>query len=250
MRGFFLAAALFVSGCADKSGIERLEWPSMGTVAAVQFRGGDAEVRRRVAGEVREAFAEVERLCSAHDGKSELSSFAGLSDGEILRRCSPPARACYETAFRLRDQTGGRFDPRWRGNGTLDLGAIAKGHAVDLACEKAAAAGVETLVDLGGNLKAISGAWRTLIARSTGTLVLTGGMACATSAEYFRGQHIRDARSGGAPEGTGRSVTVVHPSSAMLADALSTVMFILGRERGDEFLLRHYPEAKAFWIEY
>ena len=250
MRRLFLSAALLFSGCAEKNGVERLEWLSMGTVAAVQFRGGDAEARRRAVGEVREVFAEVERLCSVHDGKSELSSLAGLSDGEILRRCSPVVRECYETAFRLRDQTGGRFNPRWRGGGTLDLGAIAKGYAVDLACAKASPAGAAALIDLGGNLKALSGQWRTVIAKSSETLVLTGGMACATSAEYFRGRHIRDARSGGAPQGAGRSVTVVHPSSAMLADALSTVMFILGRERGDEFLLRHYPEAKAFWIEY
>jgi thiamine biosynthesis lipoprotein len=130
----------------------------------------------------------------------------------------------------------------------LDLGAIAKGYAVDLACAKAKESGLEALVDLGGNLKATAGEWRTLIATSAETLVLTGGMACATSAEYFRGAHIRDAKSKARPDGTIRSVTVVHPSSAMLADGLSTVMFILGRERGEEFLHRHYPEARTVWI--
>ena len=45
------------------------------------------------------------------------------------------------------------------------------------------------------------------------------------------------------------SVTVVHPSSAMLADGLSTVMFIFGREKGEAFLKKHYPEAKAVWID-
>ena len=248
MRRFLLAAALLLSGCAERGGTARLEWVSMGTVAAVQFRGGGDDLRKRVVGEVRGIFAEVERLCSAHDAKSELSSLAGLPDEEVLRRASPVVRPCYEAAFKLRDQTGGRFDPRWKGKGTLDLGAIAKGYAVDLACEKAKASGLEALIDLGGNLKAAAGEWRTLIAMSSQTLVLTGGMACATSAEYFRGAHIRDAKSGAPVKRSERSVTVVHPESAMLADALSTVMFILGRERGEAFLRRNYPESRAVWL--
>jgi len=44
------------------------------------------------------------------------------------------------------------------------------------------------------------------------------------------------------------SVTVVHPSSAMLADGLSTTLFVLGRERGTAFLKAHYPEAAAYWV--
>lgn len=248
MKRFLLAAALLLSGCAERGETARLEWVSMGTVAAVQFRGGETDARKRVVREVRGIFSEVERLCSAHDGKSELNSLAGLPDEEVLRRASPLVKACYEAAFKLRDQTGGRFDPRWKGKGTLDLGAIAKGYAVDLACAKAKESGLKALVDLGGNLKATAGEWRTLIATSAETLVLTGGMACATSAEYFRGAHIRDAKTGERPESAIRSVTVAHPDSAMLADALSTVMFILGRERGEEFLRRHYPEAKAVWL--
>jgi thiamine biosynthesis lipoprotein len=248
MRRFLLAVVLLLSGCAERGETARLEWVSMGTVAAVQFRGGEAEVRKRVVREVRGIFAEIERLCSAHNAKSELSSLAGLPDEEVLCRVSPVVRPCYEAAFKLRDQTDGRFDPRWKGNGTLDLGAIAKGYAVDLACEKAKESGLEALIDLGGNLKAVSGEWRTLIATSSQTLVLTGGMACATSAEYFRGAHIRDAKSKARPDGTIRSVTVAHPSSAMLADGLSTVMFILGRERGEAFLRRYYPEARTVWI--
>jgi thiamine biosynthesis lipoprotein len=246
-RVFLVVAALLVSGCADKSGIERLEWPVMGTVAAVQSRGGDADGMKRAVSEVKSVFAEIERLLNAHDPESELSRLAGLPDGEILRRCSPVVRPCYEAAFKMRDQTGGRFDPRWKGFGTLDLGAIAKGFAVDLACDKVKDCGFELLIDLGGNLKAVSGRWRTLIAGADETLTLADGMACATSAEYFRGRHIRDAKSRGAPAGSGSSVTVVHPHSAMLADALSTVMFIAGRERGEEFRRRHYPQADVIW---
>ena len=45
------------------------------------------------------------------------------------------------------------------------------------------------------------------------------------------------------------SVTVIHPSSAMIADGLSTVLFVLGREKGEAFLKKHYPEAEAVWIQ-
>jgi thiamine biosynthesis lipoprotein ApbE len=44
------------------------------------------------------------------------------------------------------------------------------------------------------------------------------------------------------------SVTVVHPTSAMLADGLSTVMFIFGREKGEAFLKSRHPEARAVWV--
>lgn len=242
----FLTAALMLSGCGQRK-IERLEWPVMGTVAAVQSRGGDGDGLKRAVSEVKSVFSEIERLLNAHDPESELSRLAGLPDKEILGRCSPSVRPCYEAAFRLRDETGGRFDPRWKGPGTLDLGAIAKGFAVDLACEKVKDSGFELLVDLGGNLKAVTGNWRTLIAGSDETLTLAGGMACATSAEYFRGRHIRDAKNRGAPAGAGNSVTVVHPASAMLADALSTAVFILGREKGSEFIRLRYPDAVVVW---
>ena len=36
---------------------------------------------------------------------------------------------------------------------------------------------------------------------------------------------------------------------AMLADGLSTTLFVLGRKDGETFLEKHFPEAKAYWIE-
>ncbi len=51
----------------------------------------------------------------------------------MLATCAAWTRPCYETAFALAKQTDGAFSPRWRGTSTLDLGAVAKGFAVDLA---------------------------------------------------------------------------------------------------------------------
>ena len=242
------AAMVVACGCS-RAPVDRAEWPVMGTVAAVQTRGAAAGAAAEA---VRPVFAEIERLMNAHDAGSELGRLAPLADGDVLGRCSPVARPCYEAAFRMRDETGGAFDPRWRGAGTMDLGAIAKGYAVDLAAERLGRAAVDTLVDLGGNLKAVRGDWKVGIRTSAGgepseSFVLREGEACATSAEYYRGSHIRDGRTKGAPASGVRCVTVVHPSSAMLADALSTTMFILGRERGGRFLSERYPEARAIW---
>ena len=244
-----ILALVSLCGCGRRGGdVYSLEFISMGTTASVKARGENPQRACKV---VKEVFAEVERLLNAHDADSELSRLAKLSDEEILLKCSPLVRPCYEAAFKLERETGGAFSPRWRGAETLDLGAIAKGYAVDLAVEKLREKfpnGPETLVDLGGNLRSVSGGWTIGLHGGGETFVLKPGEAVATSGEYFRGKHIKNARTGGDIEKPVYSVSVIYPESAMMADALSTVMFILGREKGEAFLKAHYPSAKAVWI--
>ena len=233
--------SLLAVGCG-RSQIERAEWPVMGTVAAVQWRES-CEVPDKES--IRDVFAAVEGLLNAHDPESELSKLAKFDDDEVLLKCNPLVRPCYEAAFRMRDETGSAFNPRWRGRDTLDLGAIAKGFAVDLAAK---AAKGKMLIDLGGNLKAVGGEWRVGIAGTDDSFVLGDGEACATSGEYFRGKHIFDGRTGAGIENSKlRSVTVIHPSSAMIADGLSTAMFVLGKSEGERYLSRFHPEAKVIW---
>lgn len=253
-------ALVGLGGCVGER-VERVEWPVMGTIAAVQWKTSNFVSRGEadhLVETVRQVFDDVERLMDAHSPESELSRLAGLSDEQVLAGCQPSMRLCYAAAFKLRDETGRVFNPRWRGPGTLDLGAIAKGYAVDLAAKEVASRCGETevLIDLGGNLKAVRGTWTTGITDPNQTdredarvFELKEGMACATSGEYFRGCHIRDGRDGSAVSGRTASVTVVHTTSALLADGLSTTMFLLGREKGEAFLARHYPEAKAIWFE-
>jgi len=241
MRWLVIPLLLF-SGCS-RAKIERVEWTTMSTVAAVQWDGADATGFRAAA---QQEFAEVEKLLNAHDSESELSRLAKLSDEEVLAKCDARVRPCYAAAFRLRDETGGRFNPRWRGSNTLDLGAIAKGFAIDRAGSVRPPSGGRLLLDLGGNLKAVRGDWKVGILGG-GDFTLMEGAACATSSRQFRGNHIADGLSGEPVENAISSVTVIHPSSAMIADALSTVMFILGREAGERFLRDHYPDARAIW---
>ena len=79
------------------------------------------------------------------------------------------------------------------------------------------------------------------------------GEALATSATYFRGSHIRDARTGAAVSNGVASVTVL-ARSAMWADGLSTALFVLGPEAGRRFLddklklLVGDMEVSVLWI--
>ena len=229
-----------LAGCG-KASVERVEWPVMGTVAAVQFRGGSVD--RDVVEKVRASFEKANAEFNAFDAQSAIRRTG---------KCSEFGKPCWDFAFRLKDETGGAFDPRWKGGGKLDFGAVAKGFAVDVAAESVRANSspkqCDLLIDLGGNLKAVKGDW-TVGIKDGEAFVLHEGEACATSARYYRGDHIKDGRTGTDVTNGVHSVTVIHPKSAMLADGLSTTLFILGREKGEAFLKKHYLEARAVWID-
>ena len=136
----------------------------------------------------------------------------------------------------------------------LDLGAVAKGLAVDLAARELSA--LENFaIDAGGDLY-LAGhnergeAWSVGIRhpRREGETIETlrgSNMAVCTSGDYERrneaGHHILDPIAGGSA-GRAASVTVVAPL-AMVADALSTAAFVLGPWRGLELLARHRVEG-------
>ena len=240
-----------LTGCG-KSKVERVEWPVMGTIAAVQTKG--ACLSSYALDAVKAEFNRVNEHFNIHDPKAPIHGIAKETDELIRSRSMVFPWDCYATALDLRDASGGAFNPRWRGPETLDLGAIAKGFAVDLAAdavkecsEKAGGNMPEMLIDLGGNLKSVKGDW-TVGVKDGKAFVLREGEACATSARYYRGDHIKDGRTGADVTNGVYSVTVIHPKSAMLADGLSTTLFILGREKGEAFLSQRYPEAKAVWI--
>jgi len=121
----------------------------------------------------------------------------------------------------------------------LDLGAVAKGLAIDAAAREllpftdfAIYAGGD--VFLGGS-NASGQPWRVGIRhpRIEGALIdalAVSNQAVCTSGDYERPDHILDPRDG-SPANTVASVTVVAPS-AMLADALATAAFVLGPEAG------------------
>jgi len=214
----------------------------MGTVAAMQTHAPERAAWTPAQACVRAAFDRVEERLNAHEAGSEISRLAARPEAEALAACDSAMRPCYAAAFALAQASGGAFSPRWRGPNTLDLGAIAKGFAVDLAWEavRAQACEAECLIDLGGNLRAYGGSWRTGVLDPSGegyasVVDLQDGEALATSATYYRGGHIVDGRTGAVVSNGVASVTVLC-RSALWADALSTTLFVLGPGEGKALL--------------
>lgn len=137
----------------------------------------------------------------------------------------------------------------------FDFGGIAKGFAVDRAIDNLRALGVQSaLIDLGGNLYSLGlppgrEAWRVGVrdpldkSRIFATMELRD-RAVATSGAYERfveidGRrygHIMNPATGRPAEGL-LSVTII-TDSAMLADGLSTTLYVLGPDAAIDFL-RH-----------
>ena len=248
-----VAAAAAFAGCG-RAPSERVEWTTMGTVAALQARVSGGAAFHAAVEKAKAVCGETERLFNAYDPASELSRLAPMSETEILSACEPAARLCYEAAFEMAAATAGAFNPRWRGSGTLDLGAIAKGYAVDRAAAEIADFPADALVDVGGNVKSVHGTWRTGVKSPSGNgfasvVELHEGEALATSATYYRGSHIYDGRTG-KPVANGVASVTVLCRSAMLADALSTALFALGPVDGRKLLGECFGSAGAsvMWI--
>ncbi len=137
---------------------------------------------------------------------------------------------------------------------TLDLGAVAKGLAVDTAARELEPYH-DFAIDAGGDLYLAGhnpqgGKWSVGIRhpRRDGEIIdslLVSDQAVCTSGDYerpaFAGEqadehHILDPRMGRSPRNVA-STTVV-ASGAMLADALATAAFVLGPAPGIQFLNR------------
>ncbi len=239
-----LTVLLLLSCVACRDRVDRVEWTTMGTVAAVQWKGAGDDDMKQIVNEVKRTFKEVETLLNAHAPNSEISRLAPLTDEEVLATCHPLVKPCYETAFLLRKLFVGAFNPRWRGEKTLDLGGIAKGFALDVAAARIRPKiKRDLLLDIGGNLLAVRGTWRTGVYGTSETIELKENMSCATSAEYFRGKHIYDGRTGLPVSNDVKSVTVVSSMSAADADGFSTIYFILGRPQK-----KIPPESGIIWV--
>lgn len=147
----------------------------------------------------------------------------------------------------------------------LDLGAIAKGWAVDRAIEKLEARGIHNaIIDAGGDLRIIGARpgkefWRIGVQhpREPGALLATFELrdtAIVTSGDYerfflvngVRYHHILDPATGEPARGC-QSVTVLAATAAE-ADACATAAFVLGPARGLAFL-RSRPGVRGLIVD-
>ncbi len=136
----------------------------------------------------------------------------------------------------------------------IDLGGIAKGYAIGEAVAVLKKAGITSaLVDAGGDIYALGTnkgkPWKIGIRnpRGEGTVGVLELTDCAvvTSGDYERYfekdgkryHHILDPKTGYSAEGI-TSVTVV-TNNPVLADAWSTALFVMGKEKGRELMERN-----------
>ena len=150
----------------------------------------------------------------------------------------------------------------------VDLGAIAKGYALDRAAALLRQHGIaHASLNAGGDIvlignKAADTPWRIGIQdplspdQTIATLELRD-QAVVTSGDYERFveidgkryHHLFDPQTG-SPGHRSRSVTIIAngPNGAALADALATAVFVLGPEKGIK-LLDQFPDAEGLIID-
>lgn len=134
----------------------------------------------------------------------------------------------------------------------LDLGAVAKGYAADRAAAALEARGVTCAkLELGGNIHLIGtkpdgSPWRIAVRDPSGEgymgVLETDGGAVVTSGGYERYferdgityWHIIDPATG-KPARNGLVSVTIAAQSGTLADALSTALFVMGRDKAEEF---------------
>lgn len=148
----------------------------------------------------------------------------------------------------------------------LDFGALAKGYAADLCRAELEEADCAGILSLGGNIQTVGtkpdgSDWVIGVQDPDDpghyllTLGLTGSRAAVTSGDYqryfmedsVRYCHIIDPGTLAPVRGSLRAVTVI-ADSGLWADALSTALFVLGREAG-EALRRSRGDFETVWIE-
>ncbi len=228
----------------------------MGTVVTIQAPVGSDAAMERAFG----WFFEIEARCTRFDAGSELMRLVARPGGPVC--VGPILFEAVRFAVAVAAETGGAFDPtggHWQDVEadaarqtvtlhrplSLDLGAVAKGMAVDTASRELQ--GVrDFLIDAGGDLylggcNADGEGWKVGIRhpRRDGELIETlrvSDQAVCTSGDYERGRHIVDPRSG-EPVTAVAGVTVLGPT-AMLCDAIATAVFVLGPEDGMALLDR------------
>ncbi len=147
----------------------------------------------------------------------------------------------------------------------VDFNSIAAGYAVDTIAARLEALGIhDYLAEATGELKAagkkLDGSpWHIALEEPRDDqqvaerIVAVDGLGLSTSGDYRnyfeqdgrRYSHTFDARTGAPITHALASVTVIHPS-ALMADGLSTLLLILGPERGWDYAEKH--DIGAFFV--
>ncbi|WP_409411493.1 FAD:protein FMN transferase [Comamonas sp.] len=193
-----------------------------------------------------------------------LWGFGPRANPQAPHSGQPPAQADIDRALQVCGHQRLQWQPQRRrllqpGGLQMDLSGIAKGYAVDWVAERLRAAGwPHALLEIGGEIRAWGHKpggqpWRVAVAGVAGDeplVVPLGDGALASSGDHWhvfmhggkRFSHSLDPRSGQPVAHALTSVTVYH-RECMHADALATVLTVLGPEDGWRFALQHQVAA-------
>ncbi len=218
----------------------------MATEFEIAFVGSGSARRAAIA----EGALELVHECEERWSRFRSDSYLAFLEREALRRpigLDDDAFALFETALRVWRASEGAFDIAWRSQTgssaaieldpaartlrlhaplALDLGALAKGHALDLVRGELASKGVERALVHGGtsSVAAIGGGWRVALAGSARVLELADE---ALSVSGQRGRaHVVDPRTRQPVERAG--IAWVRAASGLEAEAWSTAALVLG----------------------
>lgn len=273
-------------------GVRVLTGPAFGSAWRLVMPDMAEDPRDRIEAIVRR----VDARMSTYRRDSELARFNAAENGAESATVSEETLSVVEAALRLARESGGAFDPtsaplgRRYGFGpqaispaspagrfediridghvlkkaasglTLDLNAIAKGHALDQMV--AALDGLDFLIELGGEVAARgkhpSGRpWRIGVERPGSDklqrMIDADENALATSGDGVQGYrvggrryaHVMDPRTGAPVNNKVASVSVL-ASSGLLADGLATAAMVLGPEASRYLLAAH--DARALFL--
>ncbi|MFJ2363677.1 FAD:protein FMN transferase [Pseudomonas sp. NPDC087697] len=147
----------------------------------------------------------------------------------------------------------------------VDFGSVGAGYAIDRIAAKLQEMGIDSFIaDATGELKAVGkkldgSPWKIALEEPRDDqqvverVIVLNGNGVSTSGDYRnyfmqdgrRYSHTFDARTGAPITHTLASVTVIHPSTLM-ADGLSSLLLILGPERGWDYAEKH--DIGAFFV--
>lgn len=198
-------------------------------------------------------FNEVQRIEEKFSIFKEDSEISMINKG-LVSKLSPECRYIIEESLRYNKITNGAFDITYRPDIKYDLGGIVKGYAADKVAQIFKDNKIErAMINVGGNLYLIGyplgkNSWTIGIKdpinpdRLIGKLNLKSELGVSTSGNYERPGHIKDPRKRLKKDDI-LSVTIV-AKTAMTADALSTGVFVLGKDEGMA-LIENLPDIEG-----